>query len=174
MMHNYFVSQIAERAAGKPIYVTSPIFVKPIHTDEMLDLLGRKCPGAIFVNSRGRYKSTDDWRKRWAVERDNYGAGVILTVGEPTDDDPHLEGKDGIAVGAHVIGAGVWQELYDLTTQGKPVLWMPYWPWQYRFVACFAVEPLNPFTTSRFGELLPATDATSYRPTFGSHLVARE
>jgi hypothetical protein len=173
-MNNHFLSQITQCTAGKPIYVTSPIFVKPIHTDEMLSLLGRKCTDATFVNSRGRYKSTDDWRKRWPVERDNYGAAVVLTVGEPTDDECHLEGRDGIAVGTHVIGAGVWQELYDLTTRGKPVLWMPYWPWQHRFVASFAVAPLMPSSTSRFAELLPATDATSYRPAFGSHLAARE
>ena len=124
---------------------------------------GDEHPTAIFVNSRGRYRSIDDWRRRWAAEHRNWGGAIILTVGEPTDDDPELEGA-GIR-GSHVIDHSVWQEARDLVQLSRPLLWVPYWRSQLRYVARFAVEsPEDWVSMGRFGLVYPAVDATPLRP----------
>jgi hypothetical protein len=154
---------LVERSSDKPIYFTSSLSIDPRFTDGVAELLRAEHRAATFVNSRGRYRSIDDWRRRWAAEHRNYGAAIILTVGEPTDDDPEREG-DGIR-GAHFIDHSVWNEARDIARLSRPLLWVPYWRSQLRYVARFVIDCLDrAVSMSRCSRLYPAADAVSLCP----------
>src|SRR5690349_13130315 len=83
---------IARRAEGRPIYLACAPSVAPRTSDDIAEALRRKRPGITVVNSRGLYGSKAAWRARWPMERDRYGAVIVLTVAEPLAEDESATG----------------------------------------------------------------------------------
>ncbi len=100
------LSELIGRTHGRPVYLASAFAVAPRFIDDVADLLRQKQPGAVVVNSRGRYRGSSDWHKRWRQERNRYGGAIIMTVAEPFVDDTEPPTGAGIP-GAHVVGESV-------------------------------------------------------------------
>jgi hypothetical protein len=171
------LADLVEQAGDKPIFVISPHPVQPWFVAEIVKHeLRRKQPEAIFVNCRGRAKSTNEFERRWVEERERYGAGIVLTVAEPTDEDPEIDRGDipdayingpirGI-LGAHIVGCSTWKVASDIAARGRPLLWAPFFYDHLPFVARFKLQLLTEMSHRRFARLFPVADAQPFRPAF--------
>jgi hypothetical protein len=160
------LAALVEGAAARHVYVTGALHLSPRFSDEAISRFARRYPRAVFVNARGRYRGVDDWRRRWRQECQRYGAAIILTAGEATDDklspcdDPSLPASRGL----HVIGLSVLTEIMHFARYRLPILWHPISPWRSSFILCFAVEGLPSISYSRAARLLPALEARPFHP----------
>jgi len=167
------LAALVERAAGQPVYITGALHLAPRFSDEVVARFARRHPHAIFVNARGRYHGADDWFRRWRQECQRYGAAIVLTAGEATDDeaspcdDPGLPASRGL----HAVGLSVLTEIEDLVCLARPILWHPVSPWRSALIQCFAIEGLPWISHSHAARFLPASDAAPFRPVFSGHFL---
>ena len=162
------IAALVERVRGRLIYlIASPAMASPF-ADLVADQLSRRYPAARFILSRGRYGSREAWLARWPQERERYGGGIVLTAGEPLDDEAFYGGPTGGAIGGrHMIGDGAAREIVDLVAMARPVAWLPYWGWRTAEIATFAVEQPGMVSGPSFARIFHAADATPLVPAIG-------
>jgi hypothetical protein len=157
------LGHLVARAEGRPIYCTAPMPHRLLIAN-IVNSFRREFPNATFVNARILDCRANDRLRHWSAEREQYGAGIVVTRGEgrPEGTDPFA----GLA-GEHVVSINVGIEIKDLVRLGRPVGWHPVvFPASY-WLAQFAVAPLIEIMPSRYARLLPAPGAEPFRPIIG-------
>lgn len=153
------VSELVARASKGPIYVTAPTGASDGRFSRMaIGALRQAFPSVVFVTSSGRYRSRDDWRRRWPAECETFGAGIILTFA-------NWEGDwYGGPTNEHFISAWTYCEILDLCRFKRPVLWHANEHPALWYFDRFTVEGLPEMTSSRMARVVPNREAEPFNP----------
>jgi hypothetical protein len=153
------VDELVDRAAGSPIYLaTNTIDFNRAYSAAPLASLRASYPSTNFVWSRGLYKDSDDWRRRWPNERGKYAAAIVLTFA-PWGGDPY----SGL-IHEHTIGSGTLCEIESLSWLGRPILWQANEFPAVLDISRFLVEPLPEMRRVRMARLVPDPHGKPFCP----------